>query len=98
MTKWLHHPNLRKRPDAPSKGRGPVQRAIRRAFMARGAAVLNSTDIYDWAHRGRRFGRLNAMPVGVYLRPRRPLGARCEPVGRAPTIGRPWLWRLRKQP
>ena len=27
MTKWPHHPNLRKKPHAPSKGRGPVQRA-----------------------------------------------------------------------
>src|SRR5215468_3451913 len=53
MTKWPHHPNLRKKPHAPSKGRGPVQRAIRRAFMASGAEVLNSTEIYDWAH-GRR--------------------------------------------
>jgi len=26
MTKWPHHPNLRKKPHAPSKGRGPVQR------------------------------------------------------------------------
>jgi hypothetical protein len=26
--KWAEHPNLRKRPSAPSKGRGPVQRAI----------------------------------------------------------------------
>ena len=53
MTKWPHHPNLRKKPHAPSKGRGPVQRAIRRVFMASGAEVLNSTEIYDWAH-GRR--------------------------------------------
>src|SRR5262249_24542008 len=57
MTKWPHHPNLRKKPHAPSKGRGPVQRAIRRAFMACAAEVLNSTEIYDWAHGRRRFGR-----------------------------------------
>lgn len=54
MTKWPHHPNLRKKPHAPSKGRGPVQRAIRRVFMASGAGVLNSTEIYDWAHGRRR--------------------------------------------
>jgi hypothetical protein len=58
MTKWPHHPNLRKKPHAPSKGRGPVQRAIRRAFMASGAEVLNSTEIYDWAHGRRRFGTI----------------------------------------
>jgi hypothetical protein len=33
--KWTEHPNRRKRPRAPSKGRGPIQRAIRRAFVAR---------------------------------------------------------------
>jgi len=95
MTKWPHHPNLRKKPHAPSKGRGPVQRAIRRVFMASGAEVLNSTDIYDWAHGRRRFGRRKSMPFGVYSRTLRTLRVMCEPVGRAPTTGRPWLWRLR---
>jgi hypothetical protein len=87
MTKWPHHPNLRKKPHAPSKGRGPVQRAIRRVFMASGAEVLNSTEIYDWAHGRRRFGRRKSMPFGVYSRTLRTLRAMCEPVGRAPTIG-----------
>jgi len=32
--KWAHHPNLRKRPRTPAKGRGSVQRAIKRAFAA----------------------------------------------------------------
>jgi hypothetical protein len=95
MTKWPHHPNLRKKPHAPSKGRGPVQRAIRRVFMASGAEVLNSTEIYDWAHGRRRFGRRKSMPFGVYSRTLRTLRVMCEPVGRAPTIGRPWLWRLK---
>jgi hypothetical protein len=89
------HLNLRKKPHAPSKGRGPVQRAIRRVFMASGAEVLNSTDIYDWAHGRRRFGRRKSMPFGIYSRTLRTLRAMCEPVGRAPTTGRPWLWRLR---
>src|SRR5262245_49642406 len=61
MTKWPHHPNLRKKPHAPSKGRGPVQRAIRRAFLASGAGVLTSTEVYDWAHGRRRFGRRKSM-------------------------------------
>jgi len=95
MTKWQHHPNLRWRPHAPSKGRGPVQRAIRRAFTASGAEVLTSSAIYDWTHGRRRFGRLKSMPPGIYSRTRRTLRTMCEPVGRAPTRGRPWLWRLR---
>src|SRR5262245_18364926 len=97
MTTGPHHPNLRKKPHAPSKGRGPVQRAIRRVFMASGAEVLTSTEIYDWAHGRRRPGRRKSMPFGVYSRTLRTLRAMCEPVGRAPTIsGRPWLWRLRE--
>src|SRR6516225_4204980 len=43
---------------------------------------------------GRRFGRRKSTPFGVYSRTLRTLRATCEPVGRAPTIGRPWLWRL----
>ena len=67
MTKWPHHPNLRKKPHAPSKGRGPVQRAIRRAFMASGAGVLTSTEIYDWAHGRRRFGAAQVNAVRCLL-------------------------------
>jgi hypothetical protein len=45
--KWAHHPNLRKRPCTPAKGRGSVQRAIKRAFAATSASALTSTQIYD---------------------------------------------------
>jgi hypothetical protein len=60
--------------------------------MASGAEVLNSTEIYDWAHGRRRFGRRKSMPFGIYSRTLRTLRAMCEPVGRAPTRGSPWLW------
>ena len=40
--KWAHHPNLRKRPRTPAKGRGSVQRAIRRAFAASGTPIRRS--------------------------------------------------------
>jgi len=55
--KWPHHRNLRNRPPTPSKGRGPVQVRIRRAFIASGAEVLSSTQIYDWTHSRRRQSR-----------------------------------------
>jgi hypothetical protein len=55
--KWAHHPNLRKRPRTPAKGRGSVQRAIKRAFAATSASALTSTQIYDWAHVRRRLDR-----------------------------------------
>jgi hypothetical protein len=64
---------------------------IRRAFMAIGAEVLSSSQIYDWTHWRRR----RAIPSGVQSRTRRTLLAMCDPVGRAATIGRPILWRLR---
>src|SRR5262249_8960953 len=62
---------------------------------ASGADVLNSTEIYDWAHGRRRFRWGERSAGEVYSRTLRTLRAMCEPVGRAPTIGRPWLWRLR---
>lgn len=93
---WPRHPNLRKRPPAPSKGRGPVQVRIRRAFAASGAEVLTSSAIYDWTHARRRRGRHKSMPFGIYSRTFRTLRAIADCVGRAPTIGRPWIWRLRE--
>src|SRR5262244_3584082 len=92
--KWAHHPNLRKRPRTPSKGRGSVQRAIRRAFAASGTEALTSSAIYDWAHIRRRLGRRKSMPFGVYSRTLRTLRAMCDPVKRVPPHGA-WLWRLR---
>jgi hypothetical protein len=76
---------LRKRPRTPAKGRGSVQRAIKRAFAATGASALISTQIYDWAHVRRRLGRRKSMPFGVYSRT---LRTRVPPQGA-------WLWRLR---
>jgi hypothetical protein len=93
--KWNGYPNLRKRPRAPSKGRGAVQRAIRRAFAATGAEMLTSTQIYDWTHARRRRGRRKSMPFGVYSRTWRTLRTMCDPIERVPQSGGPWLWRLR---
>ena len=63
--KWPHHRNLRNRPPTPSKGRGPVQVRIRRAFIASGAEVLSSTQIYDWTRSRRRQSRRKKLPFGV---------------------------------
>jgi hypothetical protein len=80
--KWPRHPNLRNRPPTPTKGRGPVQVRIRRAFIASGAEVLSSTQIYDWTHSRRRQSRRKKLPFGVYWRTLKTLRAMCEPVGR----------------
>ena len=92
--KWAEHPNLRKRPRTPAKGRGSVQRAIKRAFAATSASALTSTQIYDWAHVRCRLGSRKSMPFGVYSRTLRTLRAMCDPIERVPPHGA-WLWRLR---
>jgi hypothetical protein len=61
--KWDGYPNLRKRPPTPSKGRGPVQVRIRRAFMASGAEVLSTSAIYAWTHARRRHRHHKSMPL-----------------------------------
>jgi hypothetical protein len=87
---WLTYPNLQRRPRSPNAGRGRLQTQVRRAFTS--ADVLSSTTIYDWCFpRNRRHAYSQAMRWSI----RRILDVRCEPVGRAPTIGRPWLWRLK---
>jgi hypothetical protein len=89
--KWDEYPNLSRRPPSPSKGRGPVQRGVRRALIVRG--IASTSEIMPWCYRTRgrdrrerenrsRAIRLAADKIAVR-------------VGRAPTIGRPWLWRLR---
>jgi hypothetical protein len=91
--KWPRQPNLRRRPPAPAKGNGRVQRQIRRAFTALGVEVLSATEIYDWTHPRRRMER-RAMRAGVYSRTRRTLRTMCEPVERVPPYGG-WTWRLK---
>jgi hypothetical protein len=87
--------NLRKRPRAPAKDRGRVQRAIKRAFRAHGADVLTSSAICDWTHVRRRLGRRKSMPFGVYSRTLRTLRTMADPVKRVPPHGA-WLWRLKE--
>jgi hypothetical protein len=80
--KWEHYRNLGNRPPTPSKGRGPVQVRIRRAFIASGAEVLSSSAIYDWTHSRRRQMRRKKLPFGVYWRTLKTLRAMCDPVER----------------
>jgi hypothetical protein len=89
--RWQNYPNLRRRPHAPNKGRGRLQRAIARAFLVAGSDTLPSTAVYDWCfardrHRPPEWHRYSVWRI---------LQEIAVPVARAPTIGRPWLWRLR---
>ena len=88
MTKRQHYPNLLAGPAKPSLNRGSVQRAARRALLALGEA--STTEISRWAHRVPSWGR-TGYTRQVLLR----IAVR---VGRAPTIGTPWLWRLKPAP
>jgi hypothetical protein len=88
--KWLGHRNLQRRPHAPNAGRGRLQVQIRRAFMV-GGNELTSSEVYDWAYSRRRSHLSEAARWSVH----RILHQLADPVGRASTIGRPWIWRLR---
>jgi hypothetical protein len=56
-----------------------------------GGPEVSAAVIYDWARaRGRR--RINQRQRHSVWRILRQIA---EPIGRADTIGRPWLWRLK---
>jgi hypothetical protein len=84
------HPNLRLGAGG-AKGRGRLQRQIRRAFIAHGP-VLTSSDVYRWCKRwqAREFGQWERWSIV------RILDVVAERTGRASTIGRPWIWRLKR--
>jgi hypothetical protein len=46
---WSRYPGLRMRPQAPNKGRGRIQVAVRRAFLAAGSDELTTSQVYDYA-------------------------------------------------
>jgi len=94
--KWNGYPNLQARPLAPARGKGRLQRQIRRAFIAasgRPDGVPMSIFLdFCYPHKrliGKRLSRQHQYSIW------RTLMAVAEPVGRAKTIGRPILWRLR---
>jgi hypothetical protein len=79
-------------PHAPAAGCGRLQRQIARAFIAAGSDVVSSSQVYDFTFAQDRHGWRWRHYRLVY----RILMEIAEPVGRAPTIGRPWLWRLKE--
>jgi hypothetical protein len=80
--------NLLRRPPAPAKDRGRLQRQIRRAFLVHGP-VVSSSVVYDWAFARRPQQRCSQLHRWSVVRILREIA---EPIGRAPTG---WLWRLR---
>src|SRR5262245_46265441 len=94
--KWRRAPNLRHRPPAPALGNGRVQRLARRAMIALGYMASTSA-VLDWtACRKLRHGqRAQRWDYGTARRALEQIGA--VRVGRAESIGRPWLWRLKSE-
>ena len=85
-----HEPGLRLRPRAPNQGRGRIQTAIRRAFI--GHDILTTSQVFDWCFvRDRKVSWKRRHRWSVV----RVLDQVADRIVRAPTIGRPILWRLR---
>src|SRR4051812_24239080 len=94
--KWAEYPNLLRRPHAPNKGRGRLQRQIRRAFIIHGREVSSSL-IYEHAMSWSQ--RLDGRPLGWDHRWSivRILETLADRVRREPPYGA-WLWRLKDPP
>jgi hypothetical protein len=87
-----NYPNLLLAPHSPNKGRGRLQVQIRRAFVGRD--VLTSSELYDFCYAKRRVaGQQIDRPYRWSVV--RILRQIADPIGRAETIGRPVLWRLK---
>jgi len=84
--------NLLRRPSAPAKDRGRLQKQIRRAFLVHGP-VVSSSVIYDWAFARRPQQRCSQLHRWSVVRILREIAA---PVRRVPPYGA-WLWRLRAE-
>jgi len=79
------------RPPTPSLDRGPVQRRVRRAFIAMDKPVLSTSQIVEWTHPRPGTDRHHARRSV-----RRVCERYCVRVGCSDTgSGRPILWRLR---
>src|SRR6516164_5636016 len=81
--------NLARKPAKPALNRGRVQRLARRALLALGRA--STSEVLKWtcvrklrrANHDNRAARRALEQIGAIR------------IGRAKTIGRPWLWCLR---
>jgi hypothetical protein len=92
LTKRANFPNLLLGPRSPNKGRGRLQVQLRRAFV--GSEVLTCSEVYDSCYAKRRMlGQQIDRPYRWSVV--RILRTIADPIGRAETIGRPVLWRLK---
>ena len=92
LTGRANYPNLLLVPAAPAKGRGRLQRQINRCFVVFGPEVTSSR-LYDWCYARNPRVRQSRGHRWSVLRILRTIA---DPIGRAETIGRPVLWRLKE--
>ena len=86
--------NLRHRLAAPAKLNGRLQKQARTALHALGGEA-STADIMQWCF-AMKFHANERVAHWDYQSVRRALEAiGAVRVGRAPTIGRPWIWRLK---
>jgi hypothetical protein len=81
--------NLLRRPAAPAKDNGRLQRAARRALLV-GNGLTTTAEAARWG-----YARRQRLGSHHYEHMRRALSGIADKVGRAPTGGRPWVWKLR---
>ena len=91
---WQQFPNLRRRPPRPAAGRGRLQVAVRRVFIASDGEPVPSSVFYDWC-RGSGQRRLSQLCRHSIWRI---LVKVAVPIGRARLPGNPVLWKLKEQP
>jgi hypothetical protein len=73
-----------------ARDRGRLQRMVCHALIA-GGGEITSSQAYDWCFaRDRTRARSQAARWSV----RRVLERLATPIGRADSIGRPWIWRV----
>lgn len=89
---WASYPGLRfPGHTAGSRGRGRIQLAVKRAFVAAGTSTLTTSDVFDYAlARHRKDGWRQQQRWSVV----RVLRQMCDPIGRDRRYGA-IIWRLK---
>ena len=89
---WARFPGLRFGHMVGNRGRGRIQLAVQRAFIASPTDVLSTTQVFEFALvrvRRDRWRQRNRWSVV------RALDQVADRVGRSRGPGRPWLWRVK---
>jgi len=78
----------------PALNRGRVQTLVQRGLLTLGGTMTTSQAV-EWAYCRKRLLQGRRIERHDYRAARRALDHIAERIGRAKTIGRPWIWRLK---